>query len=143
MVMKTYSANDVSLIIAGVPVDSGRGESTFVEIQIPERFVLQRGCDGECTRAPTNDTTATATVTLTQSSSGNALLSALHSLDLAAPAGGAGVGPFMLKDGSGTSLYAAPHCYIIKSPDAAFGGAPGERQWQLQIIGLEAFCGGN
>lgn len=141
--LKIYDSNEVDVIVAGYPIDSGRGTDEFVKIAFDSNaFEDVVGVDGQVARSKTNDLRATVTVTLMQTSKANAMLSALHQLDLNAP-NGAGVGSLMIKDKQGTSLYAAAECWIQKTPDSSFKKTADERAWSIRCAKLIAFTGGN
>ena len=143
MSFKVYDANEVSVIIAGLPIESGYDDGEFLRIeQEADDFLDKVGTDGEVTRSKSNDRRATATVILMQSSDGNNLLSALNNIDRLA-GNGAGVGPFLVKDRQGLSLYAAAECWISKPPDVSFDREPTPREWTIRIAVLERFDGGN
>lgn len=140
---KIYDANQVSVIICDLPIDSGFADGEFVRVeQDSDTFGDVIGTDGETTRFNTNDHRATITVILMQSSSGNALLSAISALDQAKP-GGAGVGTLWIRDKQGTSLYTSAKCWVAKPPDVAFGREPGPREWKIRVGNLKRFDGGN
>ena len=141
--LKIYDANEVTIFIAGIPIDSGFGDGEFLRIeQDSDDFTDVVGTDGEVTRSKTNDRRATITLILMQSSSGNAVLSALNLLDKKV-GNGAGVGPFLVRDKQGTSLYSASKCWIAKPPNAAFGREAGPREWKVRVADLERLDGGN
>lgn len=141
--MKVYNADQVQIVVAGIPVTGGWGDGDFVSIESDEdAFSLVVGTDGEATRSRTNNKGATITLTLMQSSDVNDLLSALHALDVNSP-GGAGIGPFFCRDGNGRSLYMAESCWIQKRPTAVFGREAGPREWVIRTDKLIAFDGGN
>lgn len=142
---KIYDSNEVSLIAAGIPIESGRGEEggTFVKIEhLTDAFVDVVSLDGEVTRSKTNDNRATVTVTLMSSSASNALLSALHTADKLA-GNGAGVGPLLIKDNQGNTLFAAPACWIVKTPDFEFAQKAMPVEWQIRVANMVPFIGGN
>lgn len=135
---KIYDAKEVSLVIAGIPIDSGFAEGEFVKLeQNEEDFKMVVGTDGSVTRSKTNNRTAKATVRLLQTSDGNAALSALNRLDKAQP-NGAGVGTFLLKDRTtGTIVYQAEHCWIAKPPTVSMDKTATPREWQVDIADLD------
>ncbi len=52
MSLKVYSANEISFIFSGIPIDSGRGDDEFVSISKQEdTFTYKGGVDGEGTRS--------------------------------------------------------------------------------------------
>jgi hypothetical protein len=143
--MKIYDSNEVSLIVAGLPIESGRGEEggAFVKLsQVSNAFEDKVSLDGDVTRSKTNDNRYDVTVVLMSSSASNALLSALHTADKLA-GNGAGVGPFLLKDRQGNTLYAAPSCWIQKMPDQEFGQTAVPVEWPIRVANMIPFIGGN
>jgi hypothetical protein len=141
--LKIYDANEVTIIIAGIPIDSGFADGEFLRIeQDSDDFTDVVGTDGEVTRSKTNDRRATVTLILMQSATGNAVLSALNLLDKKVGSG-AGVGPFLVRDKQGTSLYSASKCWIAKPPTASFGREAGPREWKVRVADIERLDGGN
>lgn len=140
---KIYDADQVTMILCNIPIDSGYADGEFLRIeQDSDDFSDVVGTDGEVTRSKTNDRRATVTVSLMQSSTGNTVLSALNNLDRNIP-GGAGVGTLLVRDKQGTSLYTAAKCWIMKPPDAAFGREATSREWKIRIGNLVRLDGGN
>jgi hypothetical protein len=138
-----YDPNEVSIVAAGVPVEGGFADGTFVEVdQDSDDFVDVVGVDGDVTRSKTNDRRGTITITLMQSSQSNAVLSALSNIDRKT-GNGAGVGPLLIKDNQGTTLYAAEKSWIAKPPAAGFDKTAGPRAWKIRCADLERFDGGN
>lgn len=140
---KVYDADQVSVVIAGIPIASGYADGEFVRIeQVTEDFTEKVGTDGEVTRSKTNDHRATVTIRLMQTSDGNAALSALNNADKLAP-NGAGIGPFLVKDRQGTSLFAGDKCWVKKPPNVSFDREATEREWTLMVSDLVRLDGGN
>lgn len=143
MSFKTYDADQVSITIAGLLIDSGYADGEFLRIeQESDDFTDVVGTDGEVTRSKTRDKRATVTILLMQSSSGNALLSTLNNLDVNAP-NGAGVGAFLVRDRQGTSVYRADECWVQKPPDVSFDREATSREWTLRVANLQRVDGGN
>ncbi len=142
MGLKTYDANEVALIMAGSPI-SGLADGTFVTVaQNEDSFSLVIGSDGEGARSKNNNESAIVTFTLLQTSESNAVLAALHNLDIAS-ANGDGIGPLLVKDNSGVSLYTAEKAWIRKPPDAEFGREVGSREWVIETHKLINLTAGN
>lgn len=143
MSLKIYDANEVTISIAGIPIESGFDDGEFLRIeQEADDFVDKVGTDGEVTRSKSNDRRATVTILLMQSSASNALLSGLSNVDRLA-GNGAGVGPFLCRDRQGTALFAGAECWISKPPNVAFGREASAREWTLRVASLERFDGSN
>lgn len=140
---KVYDADQVTVLVAGVPITSGYADGEFCTVeQETEDFMDVVGTDGEVTRSKTNDRRATITIKLMQSSDGNALLSALNNLDKFGT-GGAGIGPLLIKDRQGTSVYSSAKCWISKPPSVTFDRDAKERTWTIRCSNLIRFDGGN
>lgn len=139
---KIYDANEVSLVLMGLIIDSGFGDGEFIRIeQETDDFTDVAGTDGEVTRSKTNDKRATITVTLMQTSEGNSKLTAINNLDRKA-SNGAGVGPFLIKDKSGLALYMGT-AWVAGPPTVVFDREATAREWKLRAILSERFDGGS
>lgn len=130
----TYSADEVTLSIAGLLIDSGYADGEFVSVEpASDDFIAKTGADGEVARAKSNNRGATVKIKLLQTSLGNNLLSQLRALDLAAP-NGAGVGVFNLVDrSSGVTLVHGTHSWIQKAPSPTRAREITENEWTLYI----------
>jgi hypothetical protein len=147
--MAVYDSDQVSVLIAGLPIDVGSGgeggyaDDEFLTIeQEADAFLDVVGVDGEVTRSKSHDGRATVTLRLMQSSRSNERLAALHVADKNLP-NGAGIGAFQVKDLGGSSLYGAEECWIAKAPTASFGREAGPREWKIRVAKLKDFTGGN
>lgn len=140
--VKTYDPASVSIVAFGIPI-SGYADGSFVSVERNEdSFTLQVGTDGESCRSKSNNKSGRVTVTLLQSSISNDLLSAQLALDELSP-NGDGIGPFLMKDNSGRSLFAAEKAWIVKPPAAAFSRESESREWVIESADLVPFTGGN
>lgn len=140
MSVKTYNPADVLLVVAGIPI-SGYADGTFITCgRDNPSFNSGTGSDGEGWRAKSNDKSGTCTLTLLQTSLSNDALSALSALD---EASGDGVGPFLLKDNSGRTLYEAETCWLEKPADSEFAREQSNREWVIKTDKLIPFVGGN
>lgn len=138
--MKEYQASQVSITIAGIPI-SGYADGTFITVERDEdSFTKQVGTDGEVTRSKSNNRTGAITLVLMQTSASNLLLSAWLATD---ELGGSSIGPFLMKDNSGNSIYAAQNCWARKYPSAEFGREATSREWIIDCDNLVITEGGN
>ena len=143
MGLKVYDADQVSISLAGIPIDSGFADGEFLRIeQEGDDFTDVVGTDGEVSRSKTKDRRATITILLMQTSDANVLLSGLNNLDRLAP-NGAGVGTLLVRDRQGTSLYRSDECWIQKPPDVSFDRESTTREWTLRCADLQRLDGGN
>lgn len=140
---RIYDADQITMVFMGILVDSGYADGEFCRVeQLSDDFTDVVGTDGEVARSKTNDRRATITVTLLQTSSGNAKLSVLNNLDKLA-ANGAGVGPLLIKDLAGTSLYTASKAWIAAPPKVVFSRGAEAREWTIRCADLLRLDGGN
>jgi structural protein KPP10_ORF10 len=142
-VLKNYTSDQVVASLGAIPLNTGRGEGTFIKIKPKSpAFSSKVGADGETARSRSNDRRHEIEITTLQTSDANALLSTLHQLDLHAP-NGAGVGALLIKDMSGTSLHAAAECWIVEAPEVVYAADIQERVWKLECADMVNFVGGN
>lgn len=139
--LKNYDLKQVNVIFLGRQL-TGAAENDFVTVEMSEdAWQHHVGASGEECRSRTNNESGKITVKLAQYSTDNAVLASLHLADKASP--GAGVGPILVVDKSGTSLHGSDEAYISKAPAAAYAKAPGDREWVFMCSGLQHFVGGN
>lgn len=132
--LKVYSADEVTLILAGILIDSGFADGEFVSVEpAADDFGDKVGADGEVARYKTNDRRATAKIKVLQTADGNTQLSALRNSDVNNP-NGAGVGVFELRDrSSGALLVHADHAWIQKLPTVSRGREISENEWTIRL----------
>jgi hypothetical protein len=141
--LKIYDLGEVSVVLCGIPVDSGFGDGECVKIEWDEDdFTTKKGADGEVTRSKTYNGLAKVTLTLMQTASANALFSTLSLLDRTAK-NGAGVGPFLLRDRGGATLYAGTKCWIAARPSPTLAREANTREWVFAVADLEGAEMGN
>lgn len=141
--LKIWDLDQLAIVACGIPVSSGYGEGEVMKIEWDEEdFTKKKGADGEVSRSKTYNKCCKITITLMQTASVNALLSALSLIDRKAK-NGAGVGPFLAKDLGGATLYAASKCWIAGRPSPTFGREATHRDWVLECSDMESFEGGN
>jgi hypothetical protein len=142
MALHTYDPSQVAVVFAGIPIN-GYADGTFLNVeQNEDSFTLTIGSDGEGCRAKSNNRSGRVTFTLGQWSMANDLLSAVHNVDINTP-NGDGIGPLLIKDNSGRSIYTAEKAWIVKPPAAAFGREAESREWVIETDNLIQFHGGN
>ncbi len=139
----TYSADECTLTVSNIPINSGFSEGEFVSIEMnADDFGDKAGSDGEVAINKTNDRRATIKIKLLQTSEGNDLLSALRLVGINGT-GGAGVGAFLLNDRSGALVARADKCWISKPPTISRGREVSEYEWTLRAANMELIVGGN
>ena len=140
MSVKTYDPKEVAVIVGGQIID-GYADGTFVTVERSEdSFSLQMGTDGEGTRSKSNNKSGKITIVLRQGAPSNAILSAFIQSD---ELNGSGIVPVLVKDNSGSSLYAAETAWVMKPASSEFGRESGSREYVLETDRLVMFTGGN
>ena len=131
--LQTYDANENTLSIAGLLIDSGFADGEFVSIEPQtEDYTDKVGTDGSVARSKTNDQRATIKVKLLATSTGNAKLTQLRNLALTGP-NGADVGAFILRDRTtGVILARAAQTWVMKPPTLSRAREVAEYEWTLR-----------
>ena len=141
--LKIYDADQVAIVFANIPIQSGYADGEFARIvQTDKSFTTKTGTDGEVTRSKTKQKVTEVTITLMQTSSSNALLSALLTTDELLQ-NGAGVGPLLITDLQGTSLFEAQLAWISGPPEVVYDREATGRAWPIECIRDVRIDGGN
>src|SRR5947209_3034265 len=126
----TYNASRVVVIVNGYPIN-GFADGTFVNItMVNDGITTQVGADGEIARAINTDRRCTVTITLQQVSESNSFLSTMFNVDMLTCGGR--VGPILIQDLCGDTLFSASQCWVVKPADVEFSKEITGRAWQLQ-----------
>jgi len=140
MAVRTFDPKSVIVTIGGVPM-SGYADGTFLEITADtQQWTKVTGADGFTTRVKSNDYGGVMTLTLSQSSPSNDVLSALLNVDKLS---NAGVVPILIKDLSGTTIIFSASGWIQQFPDISFGNEINNRAWVLDLADMDILVGGN
>lgn len=143
MALKVYSAAEITFTFSGIPIDSGRGDDEFCRIAKAEQtFTYKAGVDGEGTRSESKNAYYQVTLTLMQTSKGNAILSAIYNGDIAIP-GGSGIAPILVRDRQGLSNFAAAEAWIESDPEHTYAKEAGTVAWVFGVHKPINFNGGN
>jgi hypothetical protein len=133
MSVKIFDLDNTVNSFFGFLIDSGFGEDKCIKVERESAaFTKKTSADGEVARSKTRNKTATITITLMNTSKHNDQLSAVALLDELGH-NGAGVGPFLMKDLSGTSLMAGT-CWVEQRPDVDIGREAYEVEWKLGAV---------
>ena len=140
---KVFDLDQVSCNFLGTDIESGFGDGAAIMIKkaTPD-FTTKVGADGSVTRSKNGSQLYEVTITLLQTASGNAKLSAINLLDTSKP-NGAGIGPLMIADRQGTSLFFAKKAWIVQPPDVEYNQEVTNRAWTLAAVANKNFIGGN
>lgn len=140
--LKTYDPKQYVIVFAGINLNEGLADGTFLTVA-PENpgFSKKVGVDGEVTRSRSHDRSATATLTLMQTSDVNDRLSALYNADRDA-VNGQGVGTFFVQDLLGNTIGEAAKAYIADEPDMSLEGEASTREWVIELADWRSTHGG-
>jgi Protein of unknown function (DUF3277) len=128
--VKTYNPSRVTVIMNGFPM-SGFADGTFVAIAMTaDGIVTQVGADGEIARAINTDRRCTVTISLQQTSPANLYLSGLFQMDTLTCGGT--IGPIMVQDLCGETLFMASQAWVVKPADVEFAKEISTRAWQIE-----------
>ena len=140
LTVKTYDPKMVVITFGVIPI-SGYAEGTFVSVnRSGDAFVKSKGAGGDVERINKNQGDFEVTVTLQQTATVNAELSAALAADMVT---NAGVFPLTIKDLLGKTLFYAPQAWIRKDPEWEDGDDLNTRAWVF-YTGIGAnLVGGN
>lgn len=138
--VKTFDPKMVVITFGVIPI-SGYAEGTFVSV-VPsgDAFGKSKGAGGDIERINRNQGDYEVTVTLQQTASVNAELSAALAADRVT---NAGVFPLTIKDLLGKTLFFAPQAWIRKDPDWEDGDDLNSRAWIFDTGIGSNLVGGN
>ena len=142
MAVRTYDPSHVSMFYGPIQVQGFAQDAAIAVEHDEDDWSLVVGVDGEGTRSKTSNRSATITVSLMQSSPVNDLLSAERELDNNTP-GGTGGKALLIKDNSGTTIFAAETAWIQKAPAAELSREATTREWIFRTDVLVANHGSN
>jgi hypothetical protein len=143
MALKTYDPKKYPIVFAGILVNEGLADGTFLNISTETPgFSSKSGVDGEVTRTRSHDRRATATITVMQTSEVNDRFSALYAADRAAT-NGQGVGAFYVQDLAGTTVLESSVAYIANDPDVTLEAEASTRDWVIELADYQPSHGSN
>lgn len=143
MALKTYDPAKHPISFAGILINEGLADGTFLNITTEApAFTVKVGADGEVTRTRSHNKVAVATVTLMQTSEINKRLSDLYAADRAAT-NGQGVGVFRVQDLAGDTNLESAAAFISDDPDVTLETEASTREWTFTLTDYEPTHGGN
>jgi structural protein KPP10_ORF10 len=135
-----YDPENYSIIFNAIPIE-GFAEDDFIDIEFDsEGYQDQIGADGHVVRYKSCDQRATVTFTLMATSPSNKLLSAMYNVDIKSP-NGLGVGPLLIRDTRGITVFVGAKAWIQKMPKTTLGQKLGNKEWKIRVAKLEAVIG--
>ncbi len=139
--MKTYDPNRYSISWAGIKLNEGLAEGTFVTVSpMAPGFSSKVSVDGPVTRVRSHDRRRTVRLVLMQTSAVNERLSAAYNADRNRTNGG-GPGMFRIADMDGTTEIEDPKAYIAQDPDLVLSATAETREWLFELPGATATHG--
>jgi hypothetical protein len=139
-VFEQYDPENYSVIFNAIPIE-GFAEDDFIDIEFEGGgYQDQIGADGHVVRYKSCDQRATVTFTLMASSPSNRLLSAMYNADIKSP-NGLGVGPLLIRNTRGITVFAGTKAWIQQMPKSTFGQKIGNKEWKIRVAKLEAVIG--
>lgn len=165
MTVSTYSPSDVS-VIYGLKHINGFTDGSFITIhRETPLFSHQRSMDGKVALSMQRFSTYTVTLTLAQTSSSNEFLHSLQKLmmksltklDSTSPFSGlsslSGIKttvstiisklPFIIRDGSGNSVFFSNECWLDTEPDVTYSAGMESRVWTIKCLNASSSIAGN
>ena len=128
MAVPTYDPRQV-IITFGGNIITGFAQDSFLDITpANQAFTKYTGADGGTSRGKSNDYSSVVTITLSQTSPSNAVLSAIAEADRLLNAGKL---PLQIVDVNGTTLKFWAQAWIQQNPDEGFATEVGDRAWTL------------
>lgn len=129
--VKNYALSEVTCNFMGVPIESGFGDGDAIRIEpASPSFTSKVGADGSIVRCATGNKLYRVLINLLKTSDGNQVLSAIHNFDIRT-SNGSGIGPLLVRDRLGTSIFQAGKAWIVTSPAQAYGAEVGNNEWEL------------
>lgn len=140
MSLSTFDPASVVITVGGVPI-SGYADGTFALLtRSVDAWSMVTGADGLTTRVKSNNRSGTLTLTLTQTSPSNDVLSGFAVAD---ELSNSGVVPILIKDLSGTTVLFSATGWVQKFPDVEYSNILTNREWILGLADIDVFVGGN
>jgi len=138
--VSTFDPKSLIITIGGAVI-SGYADGEFLSIIADnQQFTKITGADGFTTRVKSNNYGGTMTLTLSQTSPSNDVLSGFLNLDRIS---NLGVLPILIKDLSGTTTLFSAQGWIQQFPDVTFSNEISNRAWTLDLVDIDIFIGGN
>ncbi len=141
---KTFDPNQVTVTITGLNLShivTGFVRDTFVSITWDEDlFNDDNDANNNLVRYKNNNYNAKLTLTLSQGSPSNEVLSNFMNLDRAVNIGGAFA--IMVKDNNGGTLITSAYAYILTPPTVEFGTSASNRSWVIRMGDANGVIGG-
>lgn len=141
MTIQTYSPSEVDLYLAILYQVTDYSPDSLISISRDGSYYQTiKGGTGGVERVRIEDNTHTLTVSLSQTSPTNSVLTALATLDRYS---GNGFFPLFAKDSSGNSIFISTSCWIESPPEASYTSGIETRTWSIKCHDLVFGLAGN
>ena len=146
--LATYAADEVTITIIHKKLGLSHtlsGFSTDSKVTIEratDTWEHQTGVDDTTTRVYSANRSSKITLHLSQGSSSNDVLTALHEYDVRRK-DSSGIFAIQVKDNSGRTTFFSPEAYIGVPPTATFNQSLTNRDWVIQCTRGSTYLGGN
>lgn len=132
----TYSFENTSCLLAGVPLEGFSDSDSAIKISYDEDHVsLRVGNDGAAVRSISANKSATIELEVLEGSMADMELGALYLIDRST---GAGAVPWAFSDPASGSSHATESIWIQKPPESSYGGPAGVKLWTLRTHKLNS-----
>lgn len=139
MATHDYDPKDIIVTVGGFPI-GGWADGEFLSFERNnDAYTQSSGADGDDTRVKSNDKSGTLTLTLSQSSLSNDVLSIFAQLD---EKSNSGIVPVLIKEIGGTTTLFSGNGWVQKMPTLSFGKEATTRVWPIAMSNSEVFVGG-
>ncbi len=140
MALKTYDQKKLSILVNGTPIVGLDGDSILrIERDVPELYTDYIDNRGFVTRSKNSNNLCTITLTLSQATQSNDILSTFMQLDKASDAG---VFALTIQDFNGKSLFFSANAYVVQAPSVEYAKDNKNREWVLKAPDMDIYIGG-
>lgn len=137
--MKTYNPKEVTVIINAHSV-TGFAEGEFINyVREGDAFTHVTDLHGTTTRTKLNNNTGILTLTLSQASNSNDVLSTFYNIDKETATGTFAIS---FRDGRGTTLVSSLGAWVQTMTPITFGDTISTREWKIALSNAGDFAGG-
>jgi len=131
MTVVRKSMLDINLVIGGIDISEGGGESDFISVTAPQRFDGKTGVHNDGVLYDTPDAFYEATITLLETAEANSDLQGLFNAQLTDQ----NQGPYTFQvEDIGTTEELSGKAMIIKEPDRSKTAEAQNYEWQLKVF---------
>jgi hypothetical protein len=141
--MWTYSPSDVSITLAGKPIE-GFSDGEFIRVtRESPLYTSKRAMDGTVAVTQQRYSKWTVVITLAQSSPSNNFLDGVQKILAEYNVAAMQWLPLIIKDNSGDTMFFAKDVWIEQVPEQVFGKDMSVREWTIVCNDVTSIIGGN